>query len=479
MCSISGCLIFSKLRTLEELAEIERKMRSIIVKAEERGRDSYGIVSIGHTYQAYKQVGKPSDTIDKVPRFVYDDTTIVLNNNRAEPTTEYVSSKSAEDIQPFASHGYVVAHNGVIANDKELERELHLERTSRIDTAIIPPLLGKLWWDGTLSSLRNILVDTLKGSYALAIVDLKRRTQLYLAVNYKPLYLQYDRKLDVLFFSSLDTYFEDTPIWDANPIRQLKPYTLLCVDNYKEYRQVSLWKKEDTARKKVLAVCSSGLDSTVAAHYLQTQGYDVTLLHFRYGHRAQAKEYESVSKLSQALNMPLIVVDTGFFKTHSHESPLLDTSKKVSTKGEGESGAEFAHEWVSARNLVFLSMATSIAEDKGFDYVAIGVNLEEAGAFSDNEMMFIRKFNELLPYATNLQNRVEVLMPVGNLMKHEIVRLGTQIGTPLELTWSCYEGGEKHCGKCGPCYMRRKAFEMNGLKDPVMYAGDTNVDKKF
>jgi len=476
MCSISGCLIFSKLRTHEELTEIERKMRSIIVKAEERGRDSYGIVSIGSTYQAYKNVGKPSDTIDKVPRFVYKDTTIVLNNNRAEPITEYVSSKSVEDIQPFASHGYVVAHNGVIANDKELERELHLERGSRIDTAVIPPLLSKLW-DGTLSSLRDMLVDTLRGSYALAIVDLKLPTQLYLAVNYKPLYLQYDRKLDVLFFTSLDTYFEDAPLWEANPVRQLKPYSLLCVDNFKRHSQVSLWKKEDSDRKKVLAVCSSGLDSTVAAHWLKTQGYDVTLLHFRYGHRAQAKEFESVSKLSQALNMPLIVVDTGFFKTHSHESPLLDTSKKVSTKGEGESGAEFAHEWVSARNLVFLSLATSIAEDRGFDYLSIGVNLEEAGVYSDNEMMFVKKFNELLPHATNLQNRVKVLMPVGNLMKHEIVKLGVQIGTPLELTWSCYQGGEKRCGKCGSCYMRRKAFEVNGLKDPVVYEDDSGVDK--
>jgi len=116
-----------------------------------------------------------------------------------------------------------------------------------------------------------------------------------------------------------------------------------------------------------------------------------------------------------------------------------------------------------------LSLATSIAEDRGFDYVAIGVNLEEAGAFSDNEMMFVKKFNEILPYSTNLQNRVEVLMPVGNLMKHEIVKLGVEIGTPLELTWSCYEGGEKHCGKCGPCYMRKKAFEINGLVDPVEY----------
>lgn len=60
-------------------------------------------------------------------------------------------------------------------------------------------------------------------------------------------------------------------------------------------------------------------------------------------------------------------------------------------------------------------------------------------------------------------------MPVGNLVKHEIVKMGLQIGAPLHLTWSCYEGGDKHCGKCGPCYMRKTAFEINGVKDPVEY----------
>jgi 7-cyano-7-deazaguanine synthase len=468
LCSISGCIIFERQRTEKECIAIEDKLRRIITKAQDRGRDSYGVISISKdgSYKEIKNVGKPSDTLIFAPRFVDSNTTIVINNNRAEPTTEYVRNKRKEDIQPIVSNGFVVAHNGIIANDKDLEKELHLERTSKIDTAIIPPLLEKLW-DGTLQSLRNILCDTLIGSYALAIVDLRRPNELYLAVNYKPLYLQYDYVLDTLFFTSLEEYFEDAPLWLSNPVKQLSPYSLLKVDTNKNSEQVSLWKKQ--RGKKVLAVCSSGLDSTVAAHWLQVQGYDVTLLHFRYGHRAQKKEFESITKISKALNMPLIVVDTNFFKAHSYYSPLIDTSKKIATKGEGESGAEFAHEWVSARNLVFLSLATSIAEDRGFDYVAIGVNLEEAGAFSDNEMMFVKKFNEILPYSTNLQNRVEVLMPVGNLMKHEIVKLGVEIGTPLELTWSCYEGGEKHCGKCGPCYMRKKAFEINGLVDPVEY----------
>ncbi len=111
-------------------------------------------------------------------------------------------------------------------------------------------------------------------------------------------------------------------------------------------------------------------------------------------------------------------------------------------------------------------------EAQGYDVVALGNNLEEAGAYPDNEMIFVQKLNEVLPYATNLNRRVRLEMPVGNLMKHEIVKLGVEIGSPLSLTWSCYEGGLNHCGKCGPCYMRRKGFQINGWQDVVTYTNE-------
>lgn len=65
-------------------------------------------------------------------------------------------------------------------------------------------------------------------------------------------------------------------------------------------------------------------------------------------------------------------------------------------------------------------------------------------------------------------------MPVGNMMKHEIVQLGHQLGAPLDKTWSCYRAGELHCGTCGPCYMRRKAFKINGLPEVIRYADEEN-----
>jgi 7-cyano-7-deazaguanine synthase len=470
MCSISGCILFESQRSEETLKAIEDKLRRIIVKAEERGRDSYGIVSVSRSggVKTIKRVGKPSDSLWSQPRIVGEDTVIVLSNNRAEPTTEYVKQKEDKDIQPFVSHGFVVAHNGTVANDKELEREFGLTRETPIDSAIIPPLLSRVW-DGSLASLRPILSDMITGSYALALVDLTNPRKLFLAVNYKPLYLEYDPLLDAVFFSSFDYYIEPErrPIWLQPPIRQVEPYSALMIDSSKNYEEVTLWRNR--REKRALVVCSSGLDSTTAATYMVKEGYDVTLLHFRYRHRAEQREFECIKQISARLKVPLIVVDTELFKQYMSTSPLIDLSMDVSTRNMGESGAEFAHEWVPARNLIFLSIATGIAEAQGYDYVVLGNNLEEAGAFSDNEMMFVRKLNELLPYATNLQKRVQVLMPVGHLMKHEIVRLGLRLGAPLDVTWSCYYGGEKHCGRCGPCYMRKKAFEIVGVRDPVEY----------
>ena len=62
---------------------------------------------------------------------------------------------------------------------------------------------------------------------------------------------------------------------------------------------------------------------------------------------------------------------------------------------------------------------------------------------------------------------VRLVTPVGRLMKHEIVKQGVKLGVPYDLTWSCYSGGDRHCGECGPCTMRSLAFQRNGRKDPV------------
>ena len=115
-----------------------------------------------------------------------------------------------------------------------------------------------------------------------------------------------------------------------------------------------------------------------------------------------------------------------------------------------------------------LSILTAYAESKNISNIAFGGNLEESGAYPDNEQEFGRMFNNILPYATQNGVKINLLQPLSTLMKHEIIKLGRENNVPYELSWSCYSGKKKHCGKCGPCFMRKTAFQRNGLKDPAL-----------
>ena len=218
---------------------------------------------------------------------------------------------------------------------------------------------------------------------------------------------------------------------------------------------------------RALVICSGGMDSVVAATWAVNEfgSENVTLAHFQYGSRAEGPEVEAVSVAAQALETELVFLPMGIYDPT--DSPLLRADSAIAG---GEAGAEFAHEWVPARNLVMLALATAYAEAKGYDKLILGNNLEEAGAYPDNEPEFIARFNDLLPFAIGDGKRLQVLMPVGNLMKHEIVALGLKLGAPLDKTWSCYRAGPIHCGTCGPCYMRRTAFEINNQPEVIEYA---------
>lgn len=483
MCSISGFLIFNRGVTKSLIEDIKEEFKSILLKSEERGRDSFGIVLLTRhgEFRILKFIDRVSNVIDKIDSIFDEDAIAGIANCRAEPTTEFVAKKSINDVQPMIGNYIAVTHNGIIVNDFELEKKYNIVKSSRIDASIIPPLLEKKW-NGTLEDLQKILVYDLIGSYALAILDRRKPGILWLATNFKPLYVMWDSKKEVLYFSSFDYYLQDLnkPIWGQRPIKRIEPYSVHEISINYTWRSLSLWKQdvEDfRKRKKVLVIASGGLDSTVVATLLVKQGFDVTLLHFNYRHRAEKKEKEAIYKIAQFLSVPVIEIDTNLFKLIGH-SPLIGEGE-INKIDMGREGAEFAHEWVPARNLIFYSIAIALAEAWGYDYIASGINLEEASAYPDNEMEFVRLLDKVVPYATSPQKKVRLLMPVGHLVKHEIVKLGLEIGAPLHLTWSCYEGGEKHCGRCGPCYMRRWAFKINGVKDPVEYDLPEDFEKEF
>lgn len=483
MCSITGAF-FPKEITYREERQMTNKLIETIIHAEDRGRDSFGIdiLSWVDSPKSIRVIGPPCEHLGEIDAFLKrSEMSIVINNNRAEPTTEYVAQKRLSDVQPFHSGGWSVAHNGTIANDVTLCKDFDLIRNTSIDSAVIPALLEKFMDNKVFDpeGIVGLLSSSLIGSYSMAIAHVAHPEELLLMTNYKPLFLARHIKHGGFIFTSLEEYFGNNSVADSLQsewrVTQIPAYTAvyLAPNTLREIPLSPPRKVTMGNPKKALVVCSGGLDSTVVAAKAIADGYLVKLLHFKYKCRAESQEVIAVKRIASALGVEVIFVETDIFKEVIKGSPLTGTGDE--TIADGVAGAEFAHEWVPARNMIMLSIATGIAEARGIDVIMLGNNLEEAGAYPDNEMIFIHKMNEVLPYAVQVNKRVRFEMPVGNLMKHEIVKLGLELDAPLDLCWSCYEAGIVHCGECGPCFMRRTAFRINGQEDMIPYANETHL----
>ena len=466
MCAIFGCLVWGM--SPMHVTRTNQIMNQIMVASGERGRDGWGYHvqedrghSTGYNFER-KSVERNSlhgrnDFFDEMHPIHQGG---IIGNLRAEPTTEYVAEKREFDQQPYRAGGWNVVHNGTIANDHELRNHFAGQKLpTGVDSAAIAEFLARDETNDTateteLSATFFNMVSHLKGSYAILATHDHYPGVVFAACNYRPIWYAW---LDgACFFASSKDYF---PAGFAP--QMVPPYSAWRFTPMPAHRL-------DPAvlqGRKALVVCSGGMDSVVAAKALQADGCDVHLLHFQYGSRAESPEYAAIMAVSNAMQVPLHVLPMGIYD--KEDSPLLQADSEIAG---GEAGAEFAHEWVPARNLVMLSLATAYAEAKGFDLIGLGNNLEEAGAYPDNEPEFINRFNEMLPFAVGDGKRLSVVMPVGNLMKHEIVALGEQLGAPMGLTWSCYRSGPVHCGTCGPCFMRKTAYTINGLEDPLQYA---------
>jgi 7-cyano-7-deazaguanine synthase len=218
---------------------------------------------------------------------------------------------------------------------------------------------------------------------------------------------------------------------------------------------------------KALVLFSGGLDSTVLAAQLQADGIETRLLSIDYGQR-HAKELDKAEKIAQALGLPhriLRLPDLG---------PLLGGSSLTDDQVELPEG-HYAEESMKAtvvpnRNMILLALAGGHALSIGFNTIAYAAHAGDHTIYPDCRPEFADAMENALGLA-DWQN-LNLHRPFVNFSKEELVRKGNELGAPLELTWSCYAGREKHCGKCGTCVERIEAFALAMVEDPTEYEHD-------
>ena len=207
---------------------------------------------------------------------------------------------------------------------------------------------------------------------------------------------------------------------------------------------------------KSLILLSGGLDSLVSLGLKKEELNTELALTFDYGQKSAQDEITASSKICKYYNIKHKIIKLDFLKEITNTSLVSD---KELPKGVQENSAAV---WVPNRNGLFLNIAGSFADSYGYDYILIGANKEESETFPDNTKEFIDRINAEFEYATTVKPKV--IAPLINYVKNDIVRLALLNNIPLEMTMSCYKGGEKHCGECESCTRLKKALEFNNAE---------------
>lgn len=216
-----------------------------------------------------------------------------------------------------------------------------------------------------------------------------------------------------------------------------------------------------------IVLLSAGLDSTVNLKCALDAG-SVQALTFDYGQRAAGKEKEAAAAMCtrhqikhHVISIPWLGRITSTALVKKDKSIPCPTSAQLDNRKTAQQTA--AQVWVPNRNGIFLAIGAAFAESLGAEQIVPGFNAEEAATFPDNSPAFIRAFNKTLRFST--KRRVRVKCYTTAKRKTAILRLGLRINAPLDLTWCCYEGKRKMCGKCESCLRFLRAIERTRTTD--------------
>ena len=216
---------------------------------------------------------------------------------------------------------------------------------------------------------------------------------------------------------------------------------------------------------KVVVLCSGGMDSVVALHWACRREEVATVLSFDYGAKHNHREIPFAAEHARLLGRPHQVIRLDFVNRF-FASALLRSGGEI-PDGHYEA-ATMKQTVVPFRNAIMLSIATGVAESSGANGLVIAAHSGDHAIYPDCREAFMRAMGEAMRQGTYAG--VELLRPFIALNKAQVAAEGARLGVDFARTWSCYKGGEIHCGRCGTCVERREAFLVAGLPDPTVYA---------
>jgi len=214
--------------------------------------------------------------------------------------------------------------------------------------------------------------------------------------------------------------------------------------------------------KNSLILLSGGMDS-VSLLYLHKHLISLAVT-FDYGSKHREKEIECAKYHCQKLGIEHIIVPLNVIQEH-FSSSLIEGGEAIP---DGHYAAESMKSTVVPfRNGIMLSICIGLAESRGLNYVYIANHAGDHFIYPDCRLKFIEAMNSAAEEGTF--ERIKILSPFVSVTKSDIASMGAAEGVDFTKTWSCYKGGDKHCGTCGTCVERKEAFASANLIDPTIY----------
>jgi 7-cyano-7-deazaguanine synthase len=212
------------------------------------------------------------------------------------------------------------------------------------------------------------------------------------------------------------------------------------------------------------------MDSCVCAT-LAVRDFNVAAVHVSYGQRTEDRERRAFTSICDRLGFRDRLIVRNDALRAIGGSALTDST--IPVPESHAIGRSIPVTYVPFRNAHFLSVAVSWAEVLGAEKVYIGAVEQDSSGYPDCRPEYYQAFNQVVKAGTK-DGRIQIVTPLIGMRKFEIVRLGLELGAPLDLTWSCYTKEDRACGVCDSCVLRLRAFREAGTADPIQYEGATS-----